>query len=198
MSKPILTVIAGCNGSGKSSFSSALSPLGTPSFDYDKEFLSIYNRLEDSELRELISHNKARALLEDKIQHALNQKLHFTYETNFNSTPLHWPLKFKEANFELRLFYFCLNSIEEAKRRVQIRVENGGHFVPEWEIEKRYFEGFENLNKHFELFDRVFLFETSAYKQEPQHILTVAHHKIQREVEIPMYLTSLIPSVLKN
>jgi predicted ABC-type ATPase len=52
------------------------------------------------------------------------------------------PQFLKKNNFELRLIYLCLNSIEEAQKRVDIRVENGGHFVSKEEIEKRYFDGF--------------------------------------------------------
>mgnify|MGYP003646191270 CR=1 FL=1 len=198
MDKPVLTVIAGCNGSGKSSFSSAITPSKVPSFDYDKEFLSFYNSMEDSELREVIAHNKARQLLKSKIKQSIENDLSFTYETNFNSTPLYWPEEFKKAGFDLSLFYFCLNSIEEAKRRVQIRVENGGHFVPDAEIEKRYYQGFENLNQHWVFFNQVFLFETSAFKTEPKHILTIINQEIEHEEDIPNYLNKLIPSILKH
>ena len=89
MAKPVLTVVAGCNGSGKSSFSSALTPSNTLVFDYDKEFLRIHKTESDSELRDLISHNKARQLLETRINFAISNNLNFTYETNFNSTPLY-------------------------------------------------------------------------------------------------------------
>jgi len=197
MDKPVLTVIAGCNGSGKSSFSDALTPNNTPPFDYDKEYLNIYRTESDSEVREIVAHNKTRYLLEERIKTSISTKSHFTYETNFNSTPLYWPEKFKQAKFKLRLFYFCLNSIEEAKRRVQIRVENGGHFVPEHEIESRYDLGFENLNTHWKYFNELYLFETSAFKQEPNLILTSIDNKIEIEDNIPHYLNRRIPNILK-
>lgn len=195
MNKPILTVIAGCNGSGKSSFSSALTPLNTPSFDYDKEFLVVYNSQDDSELRELISHNKVKNLLQHNVDQAIENGTNFTYETNFNSTPLYWPEKFKKAGFELHLFFFCLNSIDEAKRRVQIRVENGGHFVPDNEIEKRYHLGFKHLNQHWTYFDQVFIFETSAYKQEPFLLISIVNGEVEVENDLPKYLDNLIPTI---
>ena len=197
MGKAILTVVAGCNGAGKSSFSNALTPNNTPSFDYDKEYLLIYKNEFDSDVREIVAHHKAKELLRKKVKTCILSKSDFTYETNFNSTPMYWPEKFKQANFKLRLFYFCLNSIKEAKRRVQIRVENGGHFVPEHEIESRYRSGFENLNTQWKYFDEVFLFEASTFKKEPSLILTVIDGKISLEDKIPNYLDRLIPNILK-
>jgi len=49
---PDLIIIAGCNGAGKSTFSSSFLPDGLNSFDYDRLFLENYNSIQDSELRE--------------------------------------------------------------------------------------------------------------------------------------------------
>ena len=49
---PDLTIIAGCNGAGKSTFASSFLPEGLTSFDYDRIFIENYNSLPDSELRE--------------------------------------------------------------------------------------------------------------------------------------------------
>jgi len=197
MAKPILTIIAGCNGSGKSSFSEALTPSGTLSFDYDKAFLKFYNSQDDSELRERISHNRTRQLLEAKIELSTKHSSPFTYETNFNSSPLHWPRKFKTAEFELVLVYFCLSSIDEAKRRVQIRVENGGHFVPHSEIEERFHLGYKHLNQYWTFFDQVHLFDTSAYKETQKHLPSIVDQNIEVKKDMPEFLFEFIPLILK-
>jgi predicted ABC-type ATPase len=54
---PDLIIIAGCNGAGKSTFSSSFLPEGLTSFDYDRLFLENYNSLSDSELREVFAKN---------------------------------------------------------------------------------------------------------------------------------------------
>ncbi|WP_417591801.1 zeta toxin family protein [Owenweeksia hongkongensis] len=195
---PILTVIGGCNGSGKSSFSNALSATDIYSFDYDKVFLNIYQMLPDSELRDTMAHNKARSILEFEIENAIEQDTSFTYETNFNSTPLYWPARFKAKGYRLSMIFFCMNSLEEAKRRVQIRVENGGHFVPDWEIQKRYFQGFENLNTHWQFFDEVHLFDTSKYGEIPQHFLSLIGGDISNFKKFPDYLVRLLPNFPKK
>ena len=95
------------------------------------------------------------------------------------------------------MIYLCLNSIKEAQRRVDIRVENGGHFVSKSEIEKRYFDGFENLNNHFSFFKKVDLFETSNYGKLPSHILSVENNSIIKAENMPNYLKKLIPNILE-
>ncbi len=146
MSEPVLLIVAGCNGSGKSSFSKSLVPPGFLPFDYDYHYLKLYDTLFDSSVRETIAHNLAFDELENQINRAIISMENFCYETNFNSTPLHWPDHFKKRGYKLHLIYLCLNSIEEAKRRVAKRVKNGGHYVSESEIKKRYYECFANLN----------------------------------------------------
>ncbi|MDR3680163.1 MAG: hypothetical protein P4L41_09370 [Flavipsychrobacter sp.] len=128
---------------------------------------------------------------------AIQNRNDFCYETNFNSTPLFWPQRFKEKGYKLHLIYFCLDSIEEAKRRVNIRVQNGGHFVPENEITKRYFEGFTNLNAHFHYFDFVDVYDTSTYIGDPKYLLSIEDGVVVTKGELPQYLIPLIPVIAK-
>lgn len=193
--KPILTIIAGCNGSGKSSYSSAFTSGQTPAFDYDKIFLEQYASLHDSELREEMAHNLTWKTLQDSIENSISEKIEFTYETNFNATPLYWPERFKSAGYTLRLIYFCLNSVEEAKRRVQIRVENGGHFVPESEIIERFSLGYKHLNENWRFFDEVYLFDTSQYKELPKFFMAIANQQLSEKIHFPEFLIPLIPSI---
>mgnify|MGYP003649614966 CR=1 FL=1 len=196
MTRPRLFVIAGCNGSGKSSFANVVTPVEVESFDYDKEYLREYNSIKDSELRAVFAHQKTRHFLEESINFAIKNRLDFCYETNFNSTPMYWPEKFKDAGFELVLFFFCLDKIVTAKERVRIRVENGGHFVPDIEIEERFRLGYTNLNKFFTKFDFVHLVNTSGYNKEPNHIMTIHSEKIFHLAECPSFLLEYAPEIV--
>ena len=195
MDKPKLIVIAGCNGSGKSSFSKAIVKNQIIPFDYDQVFSLKYKSLMDFDLRSKMAHNLAFEELEKQIQKSLNIKTDFCYETNFNSDPMHWPLYFKQHGYSIELIYFCLDSIETAKNRVRIRVENGGHFVPDKEIEKRYRSGFENLNKYWHEFDQLHLFETSRYQKEPDHLISLKKRDILAYGKFPDYLSKLVPDI---
>ena len=121
MTSPKLLIIAGCNGSGKSSFSNAFSLLNVKPYDYDKVYKEKYESLISFELRDKMAHNLTREHLKSAIHTAIEKRMSFCYETNFNSTPLHWPKIFKENSYRLEIIYFCLDSIEKAKKRVLIR-----------------------------------------------------------------------------
>jgi len=92
----------------------------------------------------------------------------------------------------------CLESIEEANRRVAIRVENGGHYVSEDEIKTRYFDGFANLDSSFTYFDIVDIFDTSAYAAEPKHVLSLEKGVATIKGNLPNYLSQLIPLIAKG
>ncbi len=192
---PVLYVVAGCNGAGKSSFSKAVVNDKIIPFDYDKHYLKIYKSLPDSELRDRIAHNLARDLLEKSIQQSISEKINFCYETNFNSTPMYWPDIFRKSNFSIELIYFCLNTVPEAKKRVQIRVENGGHFVPNHEIEHRFYEGYKNLDYNFHVFDVVHLLDSSRYAEIPEHLVSLTNGKIVAFNKFPEFLESLLPKI---
>ncbi|UCS92157.1 zeta toxin family protein [Echinicola marina] len=192
---PQLLVIAGCNGAGKSSFSQVLSPDAVEVFDYDKHYLRIYQSLIPTEFQETMAHNMAFGELEKQIQEAIDRRQSFSYETNFNSTPLHWPAVFKKNHYEVNMIYFCLDSIAEAKRRVAIRVENNGHYVPDAEIEKRFREGYANLNKHFEFFDNLHLFNSSFYNRTPQYCVSFQKGKLIKKDHLPHFFKDVIPAL---
>lgn len=81
MSKPILLVIGGCNGSGKSSFSKLLVTADFEPFDYDYQYLHHYNSLVDSDFKDIMAHNLAYSTLEDGVNRAIMNKQNFCYET---------------------------------------------------------------------------------------------------------------------
>ncbi len=86
---PKLTVIAGCNGAGKSTFASSFLPDDITSFDYDKLFLENYNSLPDSEFRENFAKDKTTSEFEGSIYSSLKHKKDFCYETNFDTYPIY-------------------------------------------------------------------------------------------------------------
>lgn len=196
MHKPRLLVIAGCNGSGKSSFSRSLVPSDSIiPFDYDFHFLSRYRDLLEIDIKEQMAHNLASSDLITEIEEAWETGKDFAFETNFDNEPMFWPNKFRAKGYDLFLIFLCLDSLELANKRVAIRVENGGHFVPKFEVERRYYAGFENLNKYYAQFDFVDILEGSAHGKMPEHIVSVENGKVVFSTLEYLYLQKLIPKL---
>jgi predicted ABC-type ATPase len=149
MFKPNLIVLAGCNGSGKSTWSQDFLPSSLASFDADKCKKQIYDSFSfDFELREEMSWNKTHDILKTDIFNSIKSNKNFAYETNFNYEPIYWVKQFKNVGYQTHLLFFSLKSVELAKERVLIRFQNGGHYVSDHEVASRYTDGFKNLNEH--------------------------------------------------
>ncbi|WPR76013.1 zeta toxin family protein [Algoriphagus sp. NG3] len=198
MEKPQLLVIAGCNGAGKSSYSGILSPEGIAVFDYDKHFLEIYSSIIPTDFQDQMAHNMTFQKLETQIDQAIDAGRSFAYETNFNSDPLYWPLIFKAKGYVVNMIYFCLNSVEEAQKRVAIRVENGGHFVPDSEIMNRFNAGYSNLDEFFVFFDTLHLFNSSTYGKAPDYCLTFRKGELVKKSDLPIFLEDFTPKLYKQ
>jgi len=197
MHKPRLLVIAGCNGSGKSSFSLSLVPSDSIiPFDYDLHFLSRYKSLLEIDIKEQMAHNLASSDLTTEIEEAWETGNDFAFETNFDDEPMFWPDQFKARGYELFLIFICLESIDLANMRVAIRVENGGHFVPYFEVERRYNAGFKNLNSVYSQFDFVDILEGSAHGKMPKHIASFENGKVVYSTWEEEYLHNLIPNII--
>ncbi len=70
----------------------------------------------------------------------------FAFETTLSGTAyLKKIKKWKELGYEVILYYFSLPSPELAVKRVQRRVLNGGHNIPEHVIERRFQRSLINL-----------------------------------------------------
>ena len=66
--------------------------------------------------------------------------------------------------YRVTLLFYWLDSIELAKRRVEIRVEEGGHDIPVEVIERRYLKGIQNLfNLYLSICDYTMVFDNSKY-----------------------------------
>jgi predicted ABC-type ATPase len=123
MQQPYLRIFAGCNGSGKSTYSHVFSQDAFP-FDYDKRFLERYNSMPDSELREEIAKNRTSEEFLNESNYAVTNSESFAFETNLFPFPTALITKAKTHGFKIEMYFFCLNSIELAKERVEIRSRN--------------------------------------------------------------------------
>lgn len=160
MNKPQLFVFAGINGAGKSTF--------TKEMQIDNN-LNIINP--DVITRELIGRSldlpkgmavqAGRIALEQRNQF-IHEKRTFGFESTLSSQQDFKTIKSAiSAGFDINLIYVGLNSLEMAIKRVAIRVEKGGHDIPQETIERRYHKSLSNLSKVLPMIDNARIYDNS-------------------------------------
>lgn len=157
---PNLFIIAGCNGAGKTTASFTILPelLNCREFVNADEIAKGLSPFQP----ESVAFEAGRIMLE-RVDELLHEKVDFAFETTL-STKTHAirVKKAKASGYNVKLVFFWLKSPSLAKRRVQIRVSQGGHNIPSDIIERRYKRGIENLFAiYFDICDEVLIFDNS-------------------------------------
>lgn len=195
MQKPHLIIIAGCNGSGKSTYSQSFTDKIIP-FDYDKQFLVNYESLLDSDIRDVMASNLTINQFTEQINTAFEAKKSFCYETNFHENPLFWAKKAKELGYQIDLIFFCLSKIEIAEKRVYYRTKNLGHFVSNKTIKERWKLGYKNANLYFSFFDYVLFLDNSRDYEKLTYLFEIIK-KNENEIELRKFV-SVLPRYVKT
>jgi len=138
-----LYIISGCNGAGKT----------TASFTVLPEMLNCEEFVNADEIARGLSPFKpesvaiqAGKIMLNRIEDLLKQNIDFAIETTLTTKSyLNTIKKAKAIGYKITLLYFWLNDVELAIQRVKIRVQEGGHHIPEEVIRRRYIKGRENL-----------------------------------------------------
>ncbi|MDE6402500.1 MAG: zeta toxin family protein [Muribaculaceae bacterium] len=143
MSKPILYIIAGCNGAGKT----------TASFNVLPQILKCKEFVNADEIAKGLSPFEpesvaiqAGKLMLERIENLISEKVSFAIETTL-STRSYKTLVTRAQNigYSVQLLFFWLESPEMACKRVNKRVAEGGHNIPVDTIYRRYYAGIRNL-----------------------------------------------------
>jgi len=154
-------MIAGPNGSGKTTTASTISP----------DQFNIYEFINADEIArglaplhpETVS-LQASKLMITRLRHLLAEKKSFIFETTASGTNYIKYLKeARETGYEIHLTYLWLSSDDLAVKRVAHRVAEGGHHIPEDVIRRRYKLGVKNIIKHYlPLFHTALILDNSS------------------------------------
>lgn len=66
--------------------------------------------------------------------------------------------------------YIGLENTELAKERVKIRINKGGHGIPDKDIERRYYDSLKNLNDVIEICDEVNIYDNTEVLREIMYL----------------------------
>lgn len=70
-------------------------------------------------------------------------------------------IRAKKQGYLVEMFYVGVASSQLAKDRIALRVKNGGHGIPDEDVDRRYIESLNNLNKAISMCDLVSLYDNT-------------------------------------
>lgn len=145
-------LIAGVNGTGKSSLRGVLEGQGTP-----------LGRIIDADaIAKANNFNNIRAGKQavSEIQYCLDNNISFTQETTLAGHRVERTLKqARKQGYFVTMYYIGLNSKEESILRIANRVRKGGHDIPEEDVIRRFENRVEALKKVVPLCDKIVFYD---------------------------------------
>lgn len=192
--RPTLCVVAGPNGSGKTTTTIQLLENewteGSIYINPDNIAQDVFGDWNSPE-----AVVKAAQLATEKRYECLENYVDFVFETVFSSVEkLYFLKKAKEKGFFIRLFYVCTSDPEINVLRITKRYLNGGHEVPISKIISRYHKSLENVAEAIKWVDRAYIYDNSIENELPQLLFRTVDGKLfkQYKENIPLWAKNLV------
>ena len=194
--KPELIIIAGPNGSGKTSVTKKFLhhelAEGTTYINPDEvanEMFGDWNSIE--------SILKAANYCAEWRERCINEKQSFVFETVMSSEDkIDFINRAKKAGFFIRLFFISTDSPTINASRIADRVMKGGHDVPITKIVSRYFKSIKNCMKASMLVDRLYIYDNSIDGEDARIQFRLSNGNLEKVYveNIPEWAQILIPN----
>lgn len=192
--RPTLCVVAGPNGSGKTTTTVQL-------LNNEWAIDSLYIN-PDNIAQELFGDWNSPESVVKAAEHAtklryecLEQKRDFVFETVFSSAEkLEFLQKAKEAGFFIRLFYVCTSAPAINVARITQRYLNGGHEVPISKVISRYYKSLINAAEAISFVDRAYVYDNSIDNQLPRLLYRTTDGRLYKQYvdDIPEWAEMLL------
>ena len=191
---PTLCVVAGPNGSGKTTTTIQLL--------YNEWAAdSLYINPDNIAQEQFGDWNSPEAVLKaaEKASllryECLAQEKDFVFETVFSSQEkLDFLKKAKEAGFFIRFFYVCTLNPSINVARITQRYLNGGHEVPISKVISRYYKSLINAEEAISFVDRAYVYDNSVDNQLPRLLYRTTDGKLFKRYtdDIPEWAQLLV------
>lgn len=184
---PILFVIAGPNGIGKTTSSYDLLPANTSIINSDEIAKEIRSTtISTINLQEYINQEAVRLMEELR-----SKQSSFAIETNLADVDT-WKfvLNMQQTGYKLHVLFLSTNNLEILNSRIKERTLFGDHFVRPDIVEERYLSSLNLLNHYFEKADKLQLFDNS---KSPELIAEITFGKIDYQIKtLPDWVTKYL------
>lgn len=192
--KPELIIIAGPNGSGKTSITQKFLHHewadGITYINPDQVAKDMFGDWNNQEAV-LKAANYCSALREE----CLSQKKSFVFETVFSSKDkTDFFKRAKEAGFFVRIFFISTTDPAINAYRIANRVMEGGHDVPISKIISRYTKSIGNIASIAPQIDRLYVYDNSIHNVEARLLFRASNGKLVKQYieDIPEWSFNII------
>lgn len=169
--KPLFHILAGPNGAGKSTlYRNEIQPRfpNTEFVNADELAQAHYGHpavtKEESETGQRLAEERRRALMSERKDLA-------TESTFSHPSKVDLVRDAKSAGYEVRLYHVNVRSPDLAVKRVERRVGQGGHTVPENKTRERYERNQPLIHEAAKLADRAYIFDNSDFGKKHTPVL---------------------------
>lgn len=192
--KPVLIVIAGPNGSGKTSVTSKiLQHEWMEDSVYINPDIVAQENFGDWNSMEAIK--KAVVYCEEWREKCLVERKSLIFETVLSAKDkIDYIERAKEADFFVRLFFVCTKSPAINASRIAQRVMKGGHDVPITKVISRYQKSILNCKYIATKVDRTYLYDNSVDDAEQQLLIRLSDGIIAKKYveQLPEWARQII------
>lgn len=178
--KPVLIVIAGPNGSGKTTITGKiLHHKWLEDSVYINPDIVAQERFGDWNSAEAVL--KAANYCEEWREKCLSEERNMIFETVFSSEEkVDFITRAVAAGFFIRLFFVCTSSPALNASRIANRVIKGGHDVPITKIISRYQKSIFNCHRVLRHIDRVYLYDNSIENAEATLLIRFSNGEVAK------------------
>lgn len=179
--KPELIIIAGPNGSGKTTVTQTL-------LKHEWAQDALYINPDDVAQQKFGDWNsndaviKAAQFCQELRYQSIEKQINIVFETVMSSQEKIDYIRYaKEKGYFIRLFFVCTDAPEINAARIAKRYMDGGHCVPIEKIVSRYYKALNNLNIIFKEVDRCYFYDNSVNNEMAKILFRTENGRLAKQ-----------------